>query len=202
MKPAVLLIALFCLALGTAAQDSVSVQREYGFALRYRPLIVWNGIGAGYYLHPNHSVEVYGTGQATIELLDAQLVLERSLFLEYRYYVVNRKKTRWFLAPYFKHGRGDYVPIGDYDLRGWYGSYFRDNAIGAVVGFQFMKRDKKRGRAYAEVFVGPQYIFRSTPQLYYGDNPTGEENRIFKEQDWGFVRFGINFCYDFYRKRQ
>jgi len=64
------------------AQDSVAVAKKVSFVIRYRPFIVWNGIGVGYFLNPNNSVEIYGTGQATIELLDAQLVLEHSLIPE------------------------------------------------------------------------------------------------------------------------
>ncbi len=204
MKLTLVVFTLFLATICSFAQDSVAVQREYSFALRYRPLLVWNGIGVGYYLHPNHSVEIYGTGQATIELLDAQLVLERSVILEYRYYAINREKTRWFIAPYFKHGRGDYVAVGDveYITPGWIDEYFKDNSGGMVIGLQFARRERKKGRAYAEIFAGPEYIFRGYRQTYFGENPTGEENRIRKVQRWGFVRFGINFCYDFYRKNR
>jgi hypothetical protein len=180
-----------------AQRDSSSAHQQASFVIRYRPLLIWNGIGMGYYLHPNHSLEVYGTGQATIELLDAQLVLERSVILEYRYYAINRKKTRWFVAPYFKHGRGDIAYFGDEDPEWRKREYLKDNALGMSIGLQFHRRYKRKGISYAEVFASPQYIIRK----YYSsaDLQTGiRQTSTIK--NWGFVQFGINFCYDFYRK--
>ncbi len=201
MKTLLLFLTVLCISASAWAQQDTTLPQA-SFVIRYRPLIIWNGIGLGYYLHPNHSIELYGTGQATIELLDAQLVLERSVILEYRYYAINRQKTRWFVAPYFKHGRGDITHLFenyDYDPDQSQRQYLKDNGLGAIIGFQFNIKPKRKGKSYGEVFAGPQYIFRtyySRADLYTGLRQTSQVT------SWGFVRFGVNFCYDFYRKNR
>jgi len=87
---------------------------------------------------------------------------------------VNRQKTRWFVSPYFKYGRGDIVYLGDPgeppEELSWRRLYLKDQAIGATVGFQFAIREKKRAQSAVELFAGPQYIFRKYYEQPYGLN--------------------------------
>lgn len=203
MRTFVCFLFIVCLSLSIQAQTDSTRQRS-GFILRYRPLLLWNGIGVGHYLHPNHSIEVYGTLQATFDLWDPETLWERSVIVEYRYYAVNRQKTRWFIAPFFKHGHSRFVTLVNSQITGgidfWERMYVKDNVIGGVIGFQFNRKNKRKGQSYTEVFAGPQFMFRQYHERYAGNSFVYFPDRVVKASGGGFVRFGVNFCYDFYRK--